>query len=523
MARHYRHKTHLVTLLSLLVCIVSLAACGGAPTPASVAPSPLPQPPAASQVTSKPRPTTTPQPTAIPQATSTPRPTATPEPTPAPRASELREAAASACEGAGDARVAAAPPSGRVLALRATGAETKDWQIVRVPHLSAETAPEVGTLVCISETRRQEGSYQDGEAAYRLIWTVRLVSWPDKVAIGARTLKGSAPPFVKFEQGPGVGREPSLGLLRWLLESGLDDGSIIEVGDDTTALAFSPDNKLLAAGHTMLAGVDYDSGESGSTVTLHDVSTRKRLAQLRGHSDRVTSVAFSPDGRTLASGSRDKTVRLWNVSRGAALKTFKGPDSWVTQVAFSPDGQQLVAGYDSNRVVVWDLAKGDVLAEIDEAHGAFAFSKDGRSLLLVRQNNLVVYDLASLQQARALSSFDLVQQITLRGDGELLALGWYDEVSILTAEHGSLRHALRISDGSFVGMGFVANGALVTASAEGVVTLWDAERGVSIQARRSHAGTLSSLAVSSDGTLMATGGDDETVRIWKVSAGGLSL
>jgi WD40 repeat protein len=78
-------------------------------------------------------------------------------------------------------------------------------------------------------------------------------------------------------------------------------------------------------------------------VRLWDAATGAPLQTLRGHSNFVRSVAFSPDGKQVVSGLDDKTVRLWDAATGAPLQTLKGHSNFVCSVAFSPDGKQVVS------------------------------------------------------------------------------------------------------------------------------------------------------------------------------------
>ena len=114
--------------------------------------------------------------------------------------------------------------------------------------------------------------------------------------------------------------------------------------EPVASVAFSPDGKLVA------------SGSRDNTVRLWDAATGAALQTLEGHSSEVTSVAFSPDGKLVASGSGDRTVRLWDAVTRAALQTLKGHSGGVTSVAFSPDGKLVASGSRDRTVRLWDAA-----------------------------------------------------------------------------------------------------------------------------------------------------------------------
>ena len=111
-------------------------------------------------------------------------------------------------------------------------------------------------------------------------------------------------------------------------------------------LAFSPDGRFLA------------SGGEGYTVRIWDVKTGREADPLRGHKEDVYAVAFSPDGRWLASAGEDTTVRVWDCRDAYKLAhTFRGHTGLVNSLAFSPDSQRLFSGSNDHTVMVWNMAR----------------------------------------------------------------------------------------------------------------------------------------------------------------------
>jgi len=139
---------------------------------------------------------------------------------------------------------------------------------------------------------------------------------------------------------------------------------------DVFSVAFSPDGKTLA------------SGSRDAPVKLWDIATGLELRSFEGHENTVRSVAFSPDGKIVASGSFDKQVKLWDITNGKELRTFNGHTETVHAVAFSPDGKTLASGSADETIKLWDVATGKLLQTLQALTTVrtLTFSNDGRML-----------------------------------------------------------------------------------------------------------------------------------------------
>ncbi|KAH8591892.1 quinon protein alcohol dehydrogenase-like superfamily [Bisporella sp. PMI_857] len=286
--------------------------------------------------------------------------------------------------------------------------------------------------------------------------------------------------------------------------------------DWVTSVAFSSDGKQVV------------SGSDDKTVRLWDAATGALQQTLEGHSRVVTSVAFSPDGKQVVSGSDDQTVRLWDAATGALQQTLEGHSERVTSVAFSPDGKQVVSGSDDKTVRLWDAATG-ALQQMLEGHServtSVAFSPDGKQVVSGSDDQTVrLWDAATgaLQQTLEGHSRD-VTSVAFSPDGKQVVSGSYDQtVRLWDAATGALQQTLEGHSNWVRSVAFSPDGKqVVSGSDDQTVRLWDAATGALQQTLEGHSRDVTSVAFSPDGKQVVSGSHDQTVRLWDAATGAL--
>ena len=177
------------------------------------------------------------------------------------------------------------------------------------------------------------------------------------------------------------------------------------------------------------------SGSYDNTVHLWDVESGALKTILIGHTGRVTSVSFSPDGLTLASASWDATVHLWDVESGALKITLTGHTHPVASVSFSPDGLTLASGSYDNTVRLWDVATAThtLLTGHTDAVVSVSFSPDGMTLASGSSNNTVhLWDVESgALKTTPIGHTSAVVSVSFSPDGLTLVSGSRDSTILL--------------------------------------------------------------------------------------------
>ncbi|MCA2505209.1 MAG: hypothetical protein IM550_19195 [Microcystis sp. M54BS1] len=281
-----------------------------------------------------------------------------------------------------------------------------------------------------------------------------------------------------------------------------------------TSVSFSRDGRTLA------------SGSRDNTIKLWNIRTGKEIRTLQGHNSRVSSVSFSRDGKTLASGSDDKTIKLWNVETGQEIRTFKGHNGSVFSVSFSPDGKTLATSSGDNTIKLWNVETGQEIRTLS-GHNSFVysvnFSSDGKTLVTGSGDNTIkLWNVETGQEIRTLSGHNsFVRSVSFSSDGKTLATGSGDKtIKLWNIETGQEIRTFKGHNKPISSVSFSSNGkTLATGSDDKTIKLWNGSTGQAIRTLKGHNGSVFSVNFSSDGKTLATGSDDKTIKLWNVETG----
>lgn len=282
------------------------------------------------------------------------------------------------------------------------------------------------------------------------------------------------------------------------------------------SLAFAPDGQTLASG-----------SEGPGDLILWDISSGKAMKTIESGQNGLRSLGFAPDGRTLASGGGDGTVKLWNVATGCEESTLHGHTDGVLSVAFSPDGKTLASasawGKYGGAVHLWDMTAKPVKSRRRlRGSATVAFSPDGKTLATGKFNppgDVTLFDVGTGQKRIVYNTNSAgVLCLAYSPDGKTLAIANADRtVKVWEPESGRERSYAHHSGVQWAA--FTRDGKTVASASprEGAVKFWDIVAKTE-PATLQNSGDVRALAFSPDGQILATGRAYST-KLWNMATG----
>ncbi|MDE2732937.1 MAG: hypothetical protein OXI72_00985 [Gemmatimonadota bacterium] len=291
-----------------------------------------------------------------------------------------------------------------------------------------------------------------------------------------------------------------------------------------TSVAFSPDGKTIASG----------GGWGDGLIWLWDVDTGQLKATLKGHKGSedfyqgwVTSVAFSSDGEILASGSADQTIRLWDVDTGQHRATLKGHEGEVTSVAFAPVGHTLASVSADQTIRLWDASIAQQKTTFTGHRNgvtAVAFAPDGKTIASGREDGSIrLWDVGTGQYKTTLEGHgEGVYSVAFSPDGKTIASGANGEdntIRLWDVDTGQLKATLKARLFVIYSVAFSPDGKTIASGSTEEIRLWDVDTGQHKATLEGHRDWVISVAFSPDGKTLASGSWDGSIRLWDVDTG----
>jgi WD40 repeat protein/serine/threonine protein kinase len=293
-------------------------------------------------------------------------------------------------------------------------------------------------------------------------------------------------------------------------------------------IGFSPGRTL--AGHTQpVTAVAFSNdgrrvvtGSRDRTLRVWEAGTGRLLATMKGHVDAVSSVGFSPDGSAVYSSSLDKTVRFWDPATGREVAALPKNNVFVLAVDFSPNSELLAFSDSDGLIKIWDMENNQGLQTLSGHTGpvyAIAFSADARMLVSAGRDQTVrLWDVAAGREIRAMRGHTgPVNGVAISLDARMIASGGEDKaVNVWDAATGILLHTLSGHTAGVTSVVFGADGRwLASGSDDKTIKIWDVPNGAEAATLTGHLYGITRLDLSRDGRWLASAAGDNTVRLWR--------
>ncbi len=293
---------------------------------------------------------------------------------------------------------------------------------------------------------------------------------------------------------------------------------------DVQSVAITPDGTKIA------------SGSFDGTIKIWHLKTGELIQTLTAHSEAgeiISSIAISPDGKTLVSSSNSYggNIKIWDLSTGLLISTLKAQGVGVSVVAISPDSQLLASGGNDGSIKLWHLALGEELGTFSGHFGrvfSVAFSANGKFLASGGEDGSIhLWNLSRIQgkvgfdfqpDRRFLGHTNMVHSVVFSPDNQRLASGSADKtIKLWNVETGEAIATLASHSGGMLSVAISPNGQILAGgSLLGRIKLWNLNTGEVIDTLSAHSRWVESVVFSPDGHILASGSSDRTVKIWDI-------
>ncbi|MBA3321854.1 MAG: caspase family protein [Pyrinomonadaceae bacterium] len=422
-------------------------------------------------------------------------------------------------------------PDGQTLVSSSSDRIVKLWDVTTGAELRtiASNSMEVSAITLSPEGKTFASSTRDG----------RVDLWEVSTGVKRRSFQGPKGIIFSMAFGPEGQMLATAGMAAEVKDKTFNTtgGGEVELWDASTgtrlrslkrhasgveAVAYSPDGKMLAS-----ACLD-------GTVKLWNISTGMQVRSFKGHADHTViftlsdySVAFSPDSKMLASASIGEAVNLWDVSTGTQLHTLKGDDGGTLSIGFSPDGKTLAGsgadgGTGTGTVKLWDVSTGELLRSLkghSRAATSVAFSPDGQTLASGdRDGTVKLWNISTGAQLSSLESG--IGPIGFSSNGKMLASGSFDQtIKLWDVATGTHLRSLAGNSDRILAVAFSSDGQKLASMSNQTIKLWDVATSAQLSSLERQSNYFTSVAFSPDNKTFASGGMDGTIKIADTNSG----
>lgn len=282
--------------------------------------------------------------------------------------------------------------------------------------------------------------------------------------------------------------------------------------EDVSSVIFSPDGKLLAS----------CAEEGDDAILLWDAQTGNLLRAITEDAD-IVSIAFSPDSSTLASATWHGEIRLWDVVTAKLLRTCE-TEGWMDNgnaMTFSPDGRTLAGGFDGGAVCFWDATTGIVQKTIEHEDSvvSISYSPDGSVLASAMENGVIQFwDVSTGKLQKAIPSrIPHISSVACSPNENIMASGNDTDICFWDLDTGKLLNTIFAPKDTIHSVSFSSDGKILASGGDSQkVRLWDAQNGRFLGTYLGHTSSISAVAFSPDDSMLASASSDNSIRTWEM-------